>query len=266
MISPLVVLLSDFGTNDVYVAVMKGVILSIAPGARLMDLTHGVRAHDVAEGAFLLSAAAPYFPPDTVFLAVVDPGVGTRRKGLIAHAGPWTVVGPDNGLFTFFWLRYPDAEAYELEAPEYQRPTVSATFHGRDVFAPAAAWAARGIRPSRFGSKIESPVKLPIPPPEEGEESIRARVIHVDRFGNLVSNLELEWLEQRRIVIGAGWTLEVGAHTVRRQVATYAEAARGEVVALPGSSGYLEISLSGKSAASELGVDTGAPIQLTRRV
>jgi hypothetical protein len=156
--APIVTLTTDFGTRDAYVAAMKGVILRIAREARLVDVSHDVAAHDITEGALALEAAVPFFPAESVHVAVVDPGVGTARRGLAVITEGARFVGPDNGLFTPFlegqW------RAFELIAPEYRLATVSRTFHGRDVFAPAAAHLALGVAPERFGPRVEDPVRL----------------------------------------------------------------------------------------------------------
>jgi S-adenosylmethionine hydrolase len=245
---------------------MKAVILSLQPEANLVDLTHEVRAHDIREGAFLLFNAAPYFPRGTIFLAVVDPGVGSPRKGLIARAGSWILVGPDNGLFSFFWLRHPDAEVYELSSPHHRLPNISDTFHGRDVFAPAAAWAARGTPLHRFGPKLDKPVCLPSLVPLRAQERVEGVVVHVDRFGNLVSNLESEWLSREGIALDTGWEVRVGERKISRLVRTYAEAQGDQPVALWGSSGFLEISVREGSAAQVLGAKAGTPVHLVRSV
>ena len=262
MTTPLIALLTDFGTADTYVGVMKAVIVSLAPEARLVDLTHEVRPHDIRDGAFRLFSAAPYFPKKTIFLAVVDPGVGSARKGLIARAGEWTLVGPDNGLFTYFWLHFPDTEAYELSSNDHRLPVVSDTFHGRDIFAPAAAWAARAVPPRHFGERIKQPLSLGSLTPLRSRSRVDGEVIHVDRFGNLVSNLSTRWMRRAGIELDTGWHLLVGGKKIRRLVRTYAEAKPDEPVALWGSSGFLEISVREKNASSILGATTGTEIHL----
>jgi len=262
MAAPLIALVTDFGTADTYVGVMKAVILSLAPEARLVDLTHEVRAHDIREGAFKLYSASPYFPANTIFLAVVDPGVGSARKGLIARAGEWTLVGPDNGLFTYFWLHFPDAEAFELGSIDYRLPVVSNTFHGRDIFAPAAAWAARAVPLHRFGERIERPVTIGSLTPHKSGNHIEGVVIHVDRFGNMVSNLCARWMQREGIEPNTGWYIRVGSKKIRRVARTYADAEPDVPVALWGSSGFLEISIREKNASSILGATTGTVIHL----
>lgn len=187
----IVTLTTDFGTRDAYVAAMKGAILGIARSVQLVDVTHEVAPHDVAEGAYALEAAAPYFPPGTVHVGVVDPGVGTARRGLAVVARGQVFVGPDNGLFTPF-LGGDDWTAFELAAPEYRLRAVSRTFHGRDVFAPAAAHVAAGVDPARLGPRVTDPVRLPWPAPRRTGAGVAGVVVHVDRFGNLVTSIPAE--------------------------------------------------------------------------
>ena len=193
----IVTLTTDFGTRDAYVAAMKGAILGIARTVQLVDVTHEVAPHDVAEGAFALEAVAPYFPPGTVHVGVVDPGVGTARRGLAVVSTGQVFVGPDNGLFTPF-LGGSDWAAFELVAPEYRLPAVSPTFHGRDVFAPAAAHVASGVDPSRLGPRVPDPVRLTWPASRRTAEGVAGVVVHVDRFGNLMTSIPARALARAR--------------------------------------------------------------------
>ena len=255
--TPIVTLTTDFGTRDSYVAAMRGVILGIAREARLVDVSHEVAAHDVTEGALALEAAAPFFPPGTVHLAVVDPGVGTDRRGLAVATDVALFVGPDNGLFTPF-LEGREWRAFELTAPEYRLRRVSRTFHGRDVFAPAAAHLALGLPPERLGPPLDDPVRLHWPTVREAHGAVAGTVLHVDRFGNLVTSIREEAFES------------FGAVSVRIAgrglpfVGTYGELMPGQAGALVGGSGRLEIAVREGSAATRLRARRGTPVVVSR--
>jgi len=259
----IVTLTTDFGGRDAWVAAMKGVILGIAHAARqtveLVDVTHEVAPHDVLEGALALEAAAPFFPPATVHLAVVDPGVGTARRGLALAARAQVFVGPDNGLFTPF-LDGGAWTAWEVAAREFRLDAVSRTFHGRDVFAPAAAHIATGVDPSRLGPPVTDPVRLAWPAPREVAGGVAGVVLHVDRFGNLVTSLPADAVAG---LPGGGATVSVAGRTVPL-VGTYAELGRGKLGALVGSSGRVEIAVREGSAARALRARRGMPIVVSR--
>jgi S-adenosylmethionine hydrolase len=252
---PIITLLSDFGNLDSYVGVMKGVMLSLNPEAVLVDLTHGVPPQDTISGAFLLAEAAPYFPPGTIHLAVVDPGVGTSRRALAARAREQFWVGPDNGLFYLVFQEGAAPDAVSLENADYFRESVSSTFHGRDVFAPVAAHLSLGTPLEAFGPPLPDPIVLPWPEPEITPDAIRGEIVHVDGFGNLVSNIRgaelLTWLgDAPHVVILSSLTLKGLART-------YGETPPGEFAALVGSHGYLEIASVQGNAARRLTVGTG---------
>lgn len=255
-------LLTDFGTRDAYVGVMKGVILGIDPGARLVDLTHEVPAGDIAAAAFQLAEAWCRFPAGSVHLAVVDPGVGTARRPLAARAGGHYFVGPDNGLFTDVFDEAGEVLARELASEAHRLSPVSHTFHGRDIFAPAAAWLSRGTPLSDLGPAIEHPVRLApaAAPPPAADGSVAASVVHVDMFGNLVTSMRGVELEQR--FPGQAPVLEWDGGRATRLVAAYAEAPPGEPVMLVGSSGRLEISVNRDSAARLTGLGRGDSVRL----
>jgi S-adenosylmethionine hydrolase len=252
---PLITLLTDFGTQDAYVGSMKGVILGLNPQAALVDLTHDLPPQDVMAGALVLAAAAPFFPAGTIHLAVVDPGVGSRRRALAARCRGHFWVGPDNGLFHLIFKASPDLKIVSLEAPEYFLTPVSDTFHGRDIFAPVAAHLSRGLELSRFGPGVTDPVSLDIPEPAFGPAEVRGEIVYVDRFGNLVSNLaaaDLQaWLGGRR------FSLRVGPLKLPKLARIYTDAAPGEFLALPGSHGWLEIACARDNAARRLGLGPG---------
>src|ERR671919_2815992 len=187
---PVIALLSDFGTHDHYAGTMKGVILTICPDVTLVDITHDVPVHDVLDGALQLAASARYFPAGTIFVAVVDPGVGSARRGIAAEAGDYRFVSPDNGVLTAVLREWAPKKIVELTERRYARPTVSRTFEGRDRFAPAAGWLAKGVNVSSFGRTITDYQLLAIPAPAISDEEVSGEVLRVDRFGNLITNID----------------------------------------------------------------------------
>jgi S-adenosylmethionine hydrolase len=259
---PVIALLSDFGARDHYAGTMKGVMLGICPEATLVDITHDVTAHDVLEGALQLAAAFRFFPAGTVFLAVVDPGVGSARRGLAAEAGEYRFVAPDNGVLTAVFRDTPPRRVVELSERRYARPTVTRTFEGRDRFAPAAAWLAKGTQLSALGRTITDYQHIDLPLVEASTEMLSGVVLIVDRFGNLVTNIDRRTFEgfakQGPIQILAG------GRAVGRLVSTYAEIAPGEVCALFGSSDHLELAANASSAAERLGLGRHAAIEIRK--
>lgn len=246
---PPITLLTDFGTADHYVAAMKGVILGICPEAPIVDISHEVRPFAIAQGAYLLSQAWEYFPKGTVHVAVVDPGVGSDRRAIVAQAAGHYFVGPDNGVLSMALKAAGAAKTREIKAAEYFRHPVSRTFHGRDIFAPAAAHLANGLDWERLGPPIEAWAQL-------DSEAIGV-VLHVDRFGNIVTNFHRDkvgWVAERP------FSLTISGQTVTRWCEKYSEAKPGELFALWGSGGYLEISLSCGNAATVLRVEPGRAI------
>ncbi len=258
---PVIALLSDFGSRDHYVGTMKGVILGICPDATLVDISHEIPPHDVMEGALQLAAAARYFPAGTIFVAVVDPGVGSRRRGVAVDTGDYRFVGPDNGIFTQVLAELPPKKAVELTERRYGRPTVSRTFEGRDRFAPAAAWLAKGTHLPALGRAAADLIRLDIPAPEIAEAAIRGAVLRIDRFGNLVTNVDRKSFE--RFASGRQVQVSVGDRSVERLVATYADIPQGEVCALFGSTDHLEVAANSGSAADMLGLARGVPVNIT---
>jgi S-adenosylmethionine hydrolase len=260
-VAALITFTTDFGLRDPYVAEMKGVILGIAGAAvQLVDITHEVQRHDVAEAALALEAAAPFFPAGTIHLAVVDPGVGTSRRGLAVAARGQLFVGPDNGLLTPF-LAGDEWSAFELASPEHRLPVVSRTFHGRDVFAPAAAHLAGGLAPGRLGPVVGDPVRLAWAEMREVAGAIAGSVVHVDRFGNLVTSIHADSVAG----LGEETRLRVSGRLVR-MVGTYGDLDRGEVGVLRGSSGRLEIAAREASAAALLKARRGTPVLVSRTI
>ncbi len=257
---PLVTLTSDFGYRDHYVGAMKGAILAINPQAAVIDLTHAIPTCDIRAGAFTLWHAAREFPPGTVHLAVVDPGVGGARRGLVLRACEVLWVGPDNGLFHFV-LSDPTCEVFEIAASELISDTVSPTFHGRDIFAPIAAHLAQGLDPREVGSPIADPVRLDIAPLVQDGNLTRGEIVSVDRFGNLITNIARANLRDTTQPV----EIRAGNRTVTGLSCTYGDAEPGVVLAVLGSSDRLEISVNRGSAAVQLGLQVGDPVTLEYR-
>ncbi len=251
---PLVTLTTDFGLQDPFVGVMKGVILGICPGARIVDVTHGIPPQDVLAGCLALGDAAPYFPPDTVHVAVVDPGVGSDRPAVAVRTARALFVAPDNGLLSF--LR-PDEvlEVRRLENPDLWLHPVSRTFHGRDVFAPVAAHLARGVPLADVGPEHPGLRRLHLPGPVREPGAVRGEVLGFDRFGNAVTNIREGDLPR------PGRAAEVAGRRIPL-LGTYAETAPGRALALWGSSGRLEVSVREGSAREALGLRRGDPVRV----
>jgi S-adenosylmethionine hydrolase len=252
--SSIITLLTDFGLRDHFVAAMKGVMLSVNPDLKLVDISHFVPPQDILTGAFTLCQACFCFPAGTIHLAVVDPGVGTARKALAVSAGRHIFVAPDNGLLTYVLESQEDCAAYEITAEHYFLKPVSATFHGRDVFAPIAAWISRGVPLHQLGPEVQDPIRLKIPPLTKVKDGlIQGSILAVDRFGNLITNLKPEDVPGFAKIL-AGQREITGIHE------SYGEGAAGEIFIVPGSTGYLEIAIKDGSAASILNLRSGAPI------
>jgi S-adenosylmethionine hydrolase len=260
---PVIALLSDFGTRDHYAGTMKGVVIGLCPDVTLIDITHDVTPHDVVEGALQLAASYRFFPPGTIFLAIVDPGVGSSRRGIAAEAGDYRFVAPDNGVLTAVLRELPPKRVVELTERRYARPTVSRTFEGRDRFAPAAAWLAKGIQLSALGRTVTTYQQLDLPVADIGETLLSGVVLLVDRFGNLVSNVERRTFEA--FSRGRPVSLRVAGRAIAGVVATYADIRAGEVCALFGSTDHLEFAVNGGSAAETLGVGRGATVEIERQ-
>lgn len=252
-----VTLLTDFGTADYYVAAVKGVLLSRAPRATLVDLSHEVPPGDVAAAAFLLGAAAPVFPDGTVHLAVVDPGVGSERRILAVRSGRHAFVGPDNGVLDAV---LDGAAVHAVEATGLFLPAPGETFHGRDRFAPVAACLATGGRLAELGPAVADPVRLGLPRPRREAGRARGRVAHVDRFGNLVTDLPAEWLREREVE-----AVRLAGREVTRRVRHYAEIPAGRPAWMIGSLGTVELALPGESLARSWGIARGEPVELAFR-
>ena len=257
-----ITLTTDFGLRDPFVGIVKGVLLSICPSARLVDLTHDLPPQDVLGGGLALEAAVPFFPPGTVHLAVVDPGVGTARRPIAVRTAGHYLVGPDNGVFTFAFEGAVGWTAVALSAPEYRLPEISRTFHGRDLFAPAAAYLAAGVPLERLGPPVTDPARLPRPGCRlEGGELV-GEVLDADRFGNLMTSIPAARLEE---IPGRGpFALAVAGRVLPGPVEAYAEGGEGEPAVIVGSTGRLEIFVRAGNARERLGIGRGAPVRVRR--
>ncbi len=257
-IEPLITLLTDFGLKDHFAGVLRGVIAGIAPRTRVLDLTHEVEPYCVAQARFLLGQSWPYFPHGTIHVAIVDPGVGGERRPILVEAHGHRFVGPDNGLFGDL-LAAPGAKARLIANSSFFLPVISATFHGRDVFAPVAAHLSLGVAVSRIGPLIHDAVT------QAAGQSVRdshgswsGEIVHIDRFGNLITNLSVKC-----ILANGRFVLKVASHELHKVAASYSAIPPGETALVAGSSGFLEIAANRDSAAQLLGLSLSARVELT---
>ncbi|GIW42495.1 MAG: hypothetical protein KatS3mg076_3072 [Candidatus Binatia bacterium] len=255
----LVTLLTDFGTRDAFVGIMKGVILGICPEAKLVDLTHEIPPQDVLAGALVLRSAVGYFPQGTVHVAVVDPGVGSRRRGLAVRTRKAWLVGPDNGILEPAARLLGVRECFVLSDPRYFLPRPSRTFHGRDIFAPVAAHLARGVEGRELGKPTKLPRRLRIPTPRRRGRTLSGEILYVDRFGNLFTNVTARDLE---FFSGKKLSVSISSGRSIPMKATYSDVRPGAPVALVNSWGHLEIAVRNGNAARELGLGRGAPVRV----
>ena len=276
----LITLTTDFGTRDSYVAELKGVLYSEGPpDLRVVDLSHELAPFDVHAAALFVRAALPRFPPGSVHVAVVDPGVGSARRALVVQLPMMTLVGPDNGLFSYL---YDGREVvYAIDAARLGTRTVSRTFHGRDLFAPVAAQLASGVSAASFGKPLDTYVRVGGPLVEITRDALHGRILHVDHYGNLITNLTHAMLRDfvgadeaqldggdgrsdARAELGTGLCVRVGSHVIEKLVDHYAQAEPGELLALIGSSGLLEVAAREQSAAQKLGLEQGDTVSVER--
>jgi hypothetical protein len=252
-------LLTDFGLKDHYAAAMKGVMLGICAGARLVDISHEITPYAIPEAAYTLEQAWRCFPKGTVHLVVVDPGVGSARRPILVEAGGHRFVTPDNGVLTMLFESTPKHQVREITASRYFREPVSQTFHGRDVFAPAAAHLADGLQPSRLGRRINDYVRLDFAKPvRRGPKRWTGAILKIDRFGNLITNFEsAAWK-----LAGQRFEIKIGTRSITKLARHYSEMAAGEMFAIAGSAGYLEISMDQKSAAAAVDARSGSVVEL----
>ena len=274
-----IALLTDFGLGDIYVGAMKAVILKICPAARIIDITHAIQPQNVREAAFALMNCYPYFPKGTVFCVVVDPGVGSDRLAIAVKSGEYRFVGPDNGVLSYALARLgAEYEAVKLENPQYRANRVSRTFHGRDIFAPAAAHLAR--QPDLFaslGGALDAIVSFPSPELRYARQRLIGEVMHIDHFGNIITSIgELRWAGAETLEIADLWRgavpalrfsaeaarVTIHSHTVQGISRAYHQVGRGEILAQIDSNSFLEIGANQADAAARLDAQLGDKVML----
>lgn len=254
--------LTDFGTRDNYAGVMKGVILTINPDVTLVDITHGITPQCVLEASFLLERSYRFFPPGTVHVAVVDPGVGSSRRPIAVKADKHIFVCPDNGLLTGVLSGVSEFEARVLENKDFLLVKISDSFHGRDLFAPVAAYISKGVPFEKFGERIHDPIMLPLPSPSTQQDRLVGNVTYIDRYGNLVTNIREQEISD--FLQGSEASLQILDHRISKISHSYIETPPGELLAIVGSFGMLEIAVSGGNAQEHLGVSLETEVVLTR--
>jgi len=258
---PIITLTTDYGTSDHLVGVMKGVILSINPEAHIVDITHSVIAHDILDAALTVGQFYTYFPPKTIHLVVVDPGVGTERRPILVAGDQHYFVAPDNGVLSAVYDQSESLYVWNITSEHYFRQPVSNTFHGRDIFAPVAAWLSKSWQTASFGEPIEDFVRFSIPKPKVNGNSIKGVVLRQDHFGNLITNLKGE--ETPALVApDAKFKIRAGNAEITKLLPTFASAAPGEPFVIIGSSGYLELCVNKGNAARTLGIARGAEVSV----
>jgi S-adenosylmethionine hydrolase len=250
----IITLLTDFGTKDSFTGAMKGVILSLDPAAQIVDITHEIGPQDTGAAGFNLFACYRDFPRRTIHLSVVDPGVGSDRRAILAVTDDYYFIAPDNGLLSFIYAAEPGIRVFELNKDRFFRTPVSQTFHGRDVFAPVAGWLSKGALPEEMGDEITDFVRFEIPKPVRiTENKWQGEIVYIDRFGNCITNLDKQLLPEK-------FHLEVNGKKITRLQKFYAEAEPNELFMIFGSTGSLEISAFKDSAANILNVETGEKV------
>jgi S-adenosylmethionine hydrolase len=261
--NPIITLTTDYGTNDHLVGVLKGVILKINPDVQIVDITHGVTPFDLLDGATAIANAYSYFPPRTIHVVVVDPGVGTDRRPLIVSGQNQYFLAPDNGVLSAVYEKEQNFLVRHLTAEHYFLHPVSKTFHGRDVFAPVAGWLSKNWQPGSMGEEITDFKRFALPRPKEADGLLKGVVLKVDAFGNLITNFREEDLPAGAVEKGE-INLQVGSHTISKLLPTFANGNAGEAIAYLGSSGSLEIGVNKGSASRTLGLGRGTPVLLNK--
>lgn len=253
----IITLTTDFGSQDGYVGAVKGVILSINPKAEIIDISHQIPAHNVLAGAFCLFNSGSFFPEGTIHVAVVDPGVGGKRKAILIQTERYFLIGPDNGIFSLFLRTEKIKRMVSVTNPKYFLGKVSATFQGRDIFAPVAAYLSLGIEPKEFGLTLPEIARLSLPGIEKRRGGIIGQIIHIDNFGNLVSNVKAQELNEFKIM-----KIKVRKRTIPQLSRTFSEVKKGELLAYIGSSGFFEIGIREGNARLELDAKMGDQIEI----
>jgi S-adenosyl-L-methionine hydrolase (adenosine-forming) len=255
---PIITLTTDFGTADHFVGAMKGVIAGIAPQARVIDITHEVGAYDILDGAFVIAQAWTSFPRGTIHVIVVDPGVGGERRPILAEAGGHFFIAPDNGVLSMIFDTA-KSKVRVISNAKYMAREISRTFHGRDIFAPAAAHLAKGATPATFGKLIHDCVRIDNKPCQIAPHIYRGMILKADRFGNLITNFHVA---TNSAITAQPFELRIADRAIRRLALTFSDAPTGELVAIVGSSGYVEIAANQSSAAKILGCGSQTPVEL----
>ncbi len=256
--SPVITLTTDFGTSDHFVGAMKGVIAGIAPQARVVDITHEIAAYDILDGAFVIAQAWTSFPKGTIHVVVVDPGVGSERRPILAEAGGHCFIAPDNGVLSMV-LEAAKPKVRVISNPKYMAREISRTFHGRDVFAQAAAHLAKGATVAAFGKLIHDFARIDTQPCRISPHAYRGMILKVDRFGNLITNFHVA---TNSAITSQPFELRIASRAIRRLALTFSDAPAGELVAIVGSSGYVEIAANPSAAAKILGCGSRTPVEL----
>ena len=262
MPNAIITLTTDYGTNDHLVGTLKGVILKINPEATIVDITHNVAPFDLLDAALAIGSAYSYFPPRTIHVVVVDPGVGTERRPLLVTAENQYFVAPDNGVLSMIYEREDNVVARNVTASHYFLQPISKTFHGRDIFAPIAAWLSKGWQTASMGEEITDHKKFALPKPKATDGVVKGIVMRVDTFGNLVTNFRVEDLPESALTNGEV-KFQVGTQAVSRMVPTFASGGAGEPVAYVGSAGYVEIAVNKGNASRTLSIGRGTAVVLT---
>lgn len=258
---PLITLTTDFGEADYYVPAMKGVIYSINPSVEIIDLTHMIPPHDIYTAAFTLLCCYRDFPKNTLHVVVVDPGVGSSRRPIMVMTDDYSFIGPDNGVFSYIYQREHVNRIVHFTAQHYFRSPVSNTFHGRDIFAPCAAYVAKLVDWRKMGEEITDPVRFNVPTPAVvSDKQVRGHIIHVDRFGNIITNITSAELPEEKARSGA--RIRVGKHEASRVLTHFAEANRDELFAYFGSAGFLELAVSRQQAARLVEARRGMDVEV----
>jgi len=259
----IITLLTDFGTADSYVSAMKGVILSINPDAVIIDISHQILPQDVTAGAFVLAQSAPFFPKDTIHIAVVDPCVGGKRKPILIQTDRYFFVGPDNGIFSLALRREKIKQKLHLTNKDYFLRRISYTFHGRDVFSPVAAYLSLGVDPAVLGKKIKEIKDIGFKKPYAKNDKITGQIIHVDRFGNLITNIDEGLL--KKVFKNRRFEVDICESIIKKFVSAYSYANKDELISLIGSSGLLEIAKRDADAGQEIGAEKGDRVEVGLR-
>ncbi len=264
--SSIITLITDYGLRDSFAASVKGVILRINPQATIVDISHEIAPQDIWEAAFALKTAYTYFPKGTVHLSVVDPGVGSGRRPIIAVTESYYFVGPDNGIFSLIYAEAERLRVHQITASHYYLPSPGPTFHGRDIFAPVAAWLAKGIPSGNFGEEITDFVKLNVPVPKKGQGTVEGHVIHIDRFGNIITNITYKDIQsiapEGADPAALSVVVSIAGKEVKGIKKFYAENAPSEPGAIINSSGYLEVFAFKQNARALLGAKRGDAVRL----